>query len=201
MSDRYKTIEGVEYKRCSSCKEYLPMTAEYFSKRSASKDGLAYSCKPCERRTAARSYDKKKQRQKARQRYEENKEVIKERTKKRYEENRDAILAQQKEWRKTQSGKKAMQKADKLRRERIKKQTPGGRDYTREEVIKRDSVFGDCVCQICGQIIDIEAGDLQIDHIIPIAEGGSDTLDNVRCTHKWCNLTRPKDGSDLEAIK
>lgn len=175
------------------------MTSEFYSSRSVSKDGLAYSCKSCERKTAAKSYSNKKQKQKAKERYQENKEVYKERAKERYEENKDSMLAAQKDWRQTPKGKKLTGQASKKRREKIKEQTPGGRDYTREDVILRDSVFGDCMCQICGEIIDINKGELQIDHIKTIASGGSDVLANVRCTHQRCNATRHKDGSDVEA--
>lgn len=197
---RYRTVDGVEEKRCSTCKNYFPMNYDHFSKRSASSDGLAYSCKACERATAAKSYEGRKRKQKAKERYQENRETIIERSKERYQENKEQILEQQKEWRQTKKGKQVMQEADNRRKERIKEQTPGGRDYTREQVIERDSIFGDCICQICGHSIDISGGELHIDHIVSIAEGGSDTFDNVRSTHKTCNLSRPKDGSDLEAI-
>lgn len=197
--DRYKIIDGVEHKLCSTCRNYIPMTKEYFNKRSASKDGLSYSCKKCERETAQKSYKRRQKKQKIKQYYEENREAYIERAKKRYKENKDMILSQQREWRNSDKGKKLMAEAGKRRRYRIKQQTPNGRDYTRQEIIERDSVFGQCICQICGEPIDLEAGELHIDHIIPIAAGGSDTKDNVRCVHKRCNITRPKDGSDLEA--
>lgn len=38
----------------------------------------------------------------------------------------------------------------------------------------------------------------QLDHIIPIVMGGTHTMANVRIICRTCNLTRPKDGSDLE---
>ena len=185
-----------DLKTCSTCKRLLPRDHEHFNRRKASPDGLSYSCKDCQRKAAAASYQKRKEKKHAQLRYLENRDKIIERSKKRYEENREEILEYQREWRQTSKGKKAISKAGKKRRELIAKQTPGGRDYTRQEVIERDSVFGECVCQICGKPIDLESGELQIDHIIPISAGGSDTLDNVRCTHRWCNATRPKDGSD-----
>ena len=84
MDNRYKEEQGTKQKRCSTCKEFFPMDTDHFSKRSASKDGLAYSCKACERKTAAKSYSNKKQKQKAKQRYEENKDLYKQRAKERY---------------------------------------------------------------------------------------------------------------------
>lgn len=196
-SEKYKEINGVKHKRCSTCGEYKPMTE--FSSRNVSPDGLAYSCKTCERATAAKSYTKKKNKRKAKQRYEDNKEVAIERSKKRYQENKETIKVQQANWRQSKSGRKLVNAASARRRTKMIEQTPGGKDYCREDVIRRDSVEGVCICQICGNpILNLEM-DLQIDHIIGIAAGGSDTFDNVRAAHKTCNLQRPKDCKDLEA--
>jgi 5-methylcytosine-specific restriction endonuclease McrA len=192
---KYKTINGVKHKRCSTCGKFVP--EDQFSTRKASPDGLAYSCKTCERATAAKSYERKQQKAKARDRYQANKEDYIERAKARYQENKEDIAAKQKEWRQSKKGKKLVNKASAVRRQRIIDQTPGGRDYVAAEIIERDSVDGVCICQICGEPINIEAGDLQIDHIVGIAAGGSDTKDNVRCAHKLCNIKRPKDCRDL----
>lgn len=194
-SDKYQTINGIKMKRCSTCKQMVPV--ENFSSRKASADGLAYSCKDCERKTAQKSYQKKKQQKKARDRYEEHKEEYKQRAKERYENNKEEALAYQKEWRASAQGKKIVKAATARRAQRIKEQTPEGRDYTREQIIKRDSVDGQCICQICKlPIVDLTS-DLQIDHIVTIAAGGADVASNVRCAHKECNLRRPKDNSDL----
>lgn len=193
-SDKYKTIEGVPHKFCSTCKTFQPV-GEY-SKRNASADGLAYSCKNCERATAQQSYKKKKARKNAAQRYQENAEVYKERAKQRYADDPQAALAYQKEWRQTPKGKEVVKQASARRIERIRVQTPGGRNYTKQEVIAKDSIDGVCMCKICNKpITDLQ--ELQIDHILPIKAGGADVIENVRCTHAGCNLTRPKDGSDL----
>lgn len=55
-------------------------------------------------------------------------------------------------------------------------------------------------CYLCGEEIDLEANrgigqlgwqrGLHLDHVIPIMEGGSDTVDNVRPTHALCNLRK-----------
>lgn len=193
--EKFKTINGVQHKYCSTCKKYVPIVQ--FSSRKASADGLAYSCKPCERKTAKESYERKKKKKEQQKYYQEHKDTYIDRQKKRYEENSEEILAKQKEWRQSDKGRKLVNKATKRRRDRIKDQTPEGAKYCRQDVIDRDTVNGVCICQICGKPITDLNGDLQIDHIVGIAAGGADTLDNVRCTHKLCNLTRPKDGSDL----
>jgi 5-methylcytosine-specific restriction endonuclease McrA len=55
-------------------------------------------------------------------------------------------------------------------------------------------------CHLCGTKIDFMAPrkcgvdgweqGLHIDHLVPIAKGGSDTLDNVRPAHGLCNLNK-----------
>lgn len=196
--DKYRMLDGVQEKLCSTCKKYYPLTEDYYSSRKASKDSFSYSCKACERLTAKRSYERKKKRVNSKSHYEQNKEAYRERAKKRYAEQKDVLLDQQKSWRKTPKGKKIVNESSKRRRQRIKEQTPDGRDYTRFEIIKRDTVDGHCICGICGLPIDLQKDELQVDHIIPILQGGSDVRDNVRCTHRKCNSTRPKDGRDLD---
>lgn len=71
--------------------------------------------------------------------------------------------------------------------------------YSRESIFIRDN----WICQICCHAVnptfyyqdpdpEKSAMSASIDHIILIAEGGSDTYDNVRLAHLRCNLTRSK---------
>lgn len=58
-------------------------------------------------------------------------------------------------------------------------------------------------CALCGGEIDYDADHLDplsfvIDHIIPLARGGTDTLDNVQPAHRHCN--RLKSDTDPEDI-
>ena len=41
-------------------------------------------------------------------------------------------------------------------------------------------------CAICGRKIK-SVSDLAIDHIVPLAEGGVDVIDNYQLAHKACN--------------
>lgn len=41
-------------------------------------------------------------------------------------------------------------------------------------------------CYICHEPIE-KAGDITIDHWMPLSKGGSDTLDNYRLAHDKCN--------------
>ncbi|MFG1794143.1 HNH endonuclease [Nocardia sp. NPDC049149] len=47
-------------------------------------------------------------------------------------------------------------------------------------------------CGICGLDIDytlphLDPGEFVVDHIIPLAKGGSDSLDNCQAAHRACN--------------
>lgn len=47
-------------------------------------------------------------------------------------------------------------------------------------------------CGICGGEIDYNAphldpGEYTVDHIVPLAQGGADTLSNKQAAHRYCN--------------
>ena len=81
---------------------------------------------------------------------------------------------------------------------RTKIDGPEIRDLTRRLLVRRDGRK----CQLCGKELFfgdaaftrkrmVEAGDSPtIDHIIPLSEGGSDGLDNLRLTCPPCNHHR-----------
>lgn len=52
--------------------------------------------------------------------------------------------------------------------------------------------YGWC-CHLCGHVIGSEA-ELHIDHLIPWAEGGRTTLENLRPAHAGCNLAKGAGG-------
>lgn len=206
-SDKLRMVCGQEEKFCGKCSKWIPTTYEgspTFNKRKASPDGLSYNCKQCEVATAKASYERRKKKLQSQKRYKENKEVILERSKEYYQENKETLLAQNKAYR--EAHPEVWRKADKVRRDRIKSVPNDG--YTRAEIIARDSakIVGNDeyaeelmvpICQICMQPI-FDDSLIQIDHIIPISEGGHNTKDNVRVTCKPCNISRPKDGRDLK---
>lgn len=50
-------------------------------------------------------------------------------------------------------------------------------------------------CHICRQPIDyalpyMDPGEFVVDHIVPFARGGSDTIDNKRASHRACNQAK-----------
>ena len=194
--------EQIKMKRCNKGSQCLtgdplqPITN--FSKRSASPDGHTYTCKTCEAASARESYHRRKTKKKQEQYYKENREKRLEYHKEYYQKNKEKKSTYDKEYQKSKRGKKVMKAAHARRRQALKENA--GEPYTRNDVIRKDSVDGILYCQICFEPIE-RLSDLQIDHIKPVAEGGKDEISNVRCAHKTCNLSRPKDGRDLLQIE
>lgn len=56
----------------------------------------------------------------------------------------------------------------------------------RRAVIVRDGLR----CGLCGD--PVSTAELHLDHIVPWAAGGPDTVDNLRVTHARCNMRRPR---------
>lgn len=64
---------------------------------------------------------------------------------------------------------------------------PLGREHrwNRAALIKRDGM----VCALCKEPI-LHMRDLTIDHVVPLARGGTDKLENLRLAHEFCNNQR-----------
>lgn len=56
--------------------------------------------------------------------------------------------------------------------------------HVRRVVTERDGM----VCQLCFGEVTLDA--LQLDHIVPYASGGRETVDNLRVAHASCNARR-----------
>lgn len=92
----------METKKCSNCKEEKPLSE--FSKKSSTKDGLHYRCKPCLSEYSKR-YNKKYNKSKAQPRtkatpeeLEARKQKAREHSKKYYEANKEKVKEQQKKY-------------------------------------------------------------------------------------------------------
>lgn len=59
-------------------------------------------------------------------------------------------------------------------------------DYVdRQEIIDRDKQ----ICHLCGERVE-EVSDIHLDHVIPIARGGSHSASNLAVAHAACNLRK-----------
>lgn len=188
---------GSEYKWCSTKKHWALLSD--FSARKASKDGLSYTCKTCEREVAKASYERRKVTKQAQTRqrayYDKNRDKLLKQSAENYQSNRERRLALGKIYRETHP--EVHRESGKRRRMLLKAAQVDGVRYSRQDIIIRDSVNGVPICQICKTPIT-NINDIQVDHRIPVNQGGLDIPENVRTVHKQCNLLRPKDGRDIE---
>ena len=170
-----------------------------FSKRKASPDGHTYTCKACERERARKNYHQRKKQGRTKE-SKEKQEARKEYYREYYRRNKEKKREYDRQYYHSGKGKEAMRKAHAKRRKKIKPKSE--KDYTRWDVIARDTdEDGILRCWICQEPIE-RATDVQLDHIVPVNDeaGGKDEFDNVAAAHKQCNLSRPKDGRDVEYL-
>ena len=123
-------------------------------------------------------------------RYEASAEKRKAGSKRYYDEHRDERRA----YFRSERGKEVSRAAQLRRKARMLKQTePTSLRWRRADIIERDK----SMCFWCKTVVAPE--DLHIDHVVPIAKGGSDSAENVAVTHRLCNLTRPRKYRDPAA--
>lgn len=51
------------------------------------------------------------------------------------------------------------------------------------------------ICQICQRTAHIL--DCNVDHVVPLAKGGTNGLDNLQLTHIWCNSKKGDDTGNV----
>lgn len=165
-------------------------------------------CQPC--KTALRDYkrsiraaDPEKAKAENRATHLKNREKVLARNKAYRKNNPDKVKEYQDNYRVTHKAEREeyrQSNLDKFRgyaRNRIAWKYGNKRDkYTEQQVLE---TYGSD-CHICSEPIDMKASrkigvkdwkrGLNIDHVIPLAQGGSDTLDNVRPAHALCNLKK-----------
>jgi 5-methylcytosine-specific restriction endonuclease McrA len=104
------------------------------------------------------------------------------------------------EYQKAKHKKYQKENPDKIRefarRRRAKKVSNGFEKYTEAQVLELHGP----TCHLCQQPIDLSLprkigvegwrDSLQIDHVIPLAKGGPDTLANVKPSHARCNIAK-----------
>lgn len=202
-------------KTCPSCKQTKP-ACDFFKNRAA-KSGLSAYCKPCHQyklygppkgRYRVDPAIKKERKKKYQQQWvKNNPEKIKSYQSKYYWTHREQELESNKKYRQENADK------EKARKERYKKANPdyernnrnrrraklmsvASEKYTVQDVLTRYGTD----CHICEEPIDLTASrlagrgnwqkGLHLDHVVSIANGGNDTLDNVKPAHVLCNLRK-----------
>ena len=163
--------------------EYLAYQKEY---RTKNREALL------EQKRLHRLANLEEHRERDRQSYHKRKEKISARKKEYYLKNKEDINRKSREY----FAKNPQKILEYSRRRRATVNNNGFEKYTLQEVL---DLYG-TDCFICGEKIDLNANrlvgkpgwekGLHLDHVIPVSKGGSDTLNNVRPAHGFCNLSK-----------
>lgn len=194
-------------KTCGKCNEMLPFVMFGVDKQKS--DGLSSSCKSCQ--SNSRAANREKTKTYAAKYREENKEKVKAGIAKWREENPEKRRAADAAWREANKDRKRVTNMawraanpDKAKaicaawresnpkkklihnqnRRSIKKAV-GGKLSTGLAHKLYALQKGKCAC--CGQPL---GDDFHLDHIMPLALGGTNTDDNVQLLRKLCNLQK-----------
>ena len=121
-----------------------------------------------------------------------NKKRMSNYTKNWYQENKERITKQQRKYYYANKNKAYARAA----KRRALKYNAIKDNYTPGYII---AIYG-TLCHLCKEEIDLKAPratkykgwerGLQIDHVVPLSKGGSDTLDNLRPAHGLCNISK-----------
>ena len=172
----HKTINGVEMKECSRCKELLPLSE--FRKDGSKWDGLYGFCKKCAKEKDRKSYEKDRE--------GKCKKVLeyKIRTGTRYNP----------QYYKSEKAKRKKMVRDAKRRKSIRNANKKSR-ITKEIIEKVLEIYSG-KCAYCG----CECYDgHHIDHKIPLSKGGGNEIENLALSCPNCNWSK-RDKTDIEFI-
>lgn len=159
--------DGIQ-KKCTQCQEVKPATLEYFHKGGGSY-GLYSACKECKNpQNLARKHTPEGRARTKFQSIHRNKD-----TQRRYDQS--------------ENGKISHSKAQNRRRALLQG-SPS--TYTADEWKALLTFYGNtCLC--CGiKGKDTKIGQLTADHVIPLSQGGTNSIDNIQPLCKPCNLSK-----------
>jgi hypothetical protein len=170
-------MQTIDMKVCKKCDEAKPATLEYFYRNGKS---LRSDCKTC-RNSYVKSWGKA---------------------------NPDKVYAKNKTWKnanfeKVKTANKAWGKANRDKKNvsyqiyRARKLHNGFEKYTNAEIFE---AYG-TNCYLCDMPINLKVSGqsgsnpqwrsgLHIEHFVANVNGGPTTLDNLRPSHAWCNLSK-----------
>lgn len=180
-------------KKCDTLKEPVE-----FYKHKQTRDGYETTCKQCMKETARRWALENPEKNKAKdKRYvARHPERRKETVAKYYQANKEHLNERVKQSRLKNKELYAELGRKHANIRRARKLDNGTEPYTEKQMLDK---YG-YLCHICNEGINFAAPrrvglpgwerGLHIDHLVPLAKGGADTLENVRPSHGLCNLEK-----------
>lgn len=206
-------LEGA--KRCSVCKNTYPLTEEYFGRSKRIKDGFRGQCKKCRRekeylpnkekilKKNKKRYEENKERILAQQNeyynknkeyyqeynskyYKKNKDTIKKQASKYYHDNKESLVKRMRInsaiWWSTPKGKAKRKEYKQVRRAR-EHSAPSSLTAKEWNATLKHFNYS---CAYCLE----ETSELQIEHIIPVSQGGGFTKQNIIPACPSCNMSK-----------
>lgn len=176
-------------KLCTKCKEGKPL--DQFHKQRAQPDGHKSICRTCAKVYKRQWYERNKQivLEQNRQWRHNNKEHLAELVKRWEGENKDRVRQMRARWR----GQSKEQIREYRARYRAALQNASG-DFTVREWIELCEVYGN-VCLCCRR-----AESLEVDHVIPLSRGGSNSIANIQPLCRSCNRKKYTHTTDYREI-
>jgi 5-methylcytosine-specific restriction endonuclease McrA len=182
-------------KACTKCKQ-IKLFADFYV--DSNTKGLRAACKKCCNLAVnkARAKNPSVYRKQNLAYYYKNKEKLNEERRAKWPDVYQANVEQQREKHRRYGQENPHKVREFARRRRARKRMNGSEPYTEAQILK---IHG-TVCHICAGPIDISKPrkigspgwrmSLHIDHVIPLAKGGPDTLANVKPAHAVCNIAK-----------
>ena len=211
--------DSIPQKQCPQCKQFYPLTKDYFRVCKREKNGLTHACRECLKKRDAIYLDnnRDKNKERGKKRYHEKVDEYKAYKKK----NAEKIAQQKRDWRKNNPDKVKKHKHDSNKRHpesrqrrlnkyiirhpetsRLRGRVAAMKRRVKTDMTKRSDLLQmyedqNGRCAYCGiSIYWSIKGDIHVDHIKPVVKGGSNNLENLCLTCADCNYS--KSDNDLE---
>jgi hypothetical protein len=204
---------SIPLKQCPRCKQFYPLTKDYFRVCKREKNGLTHACRKCLKKQDLEYLDRNREKNKAAGKaryhaktieYKKYKEDHKERIKKQKRDYRKAHPEQTKK--NKRDSNKRHPKSSQARVKRYNEKHPEiARLRTRISQMRRRVKMGNFErsdlmamyedqehrCAYCGITLYWSIpNDIHVDHIKPVTKGGTNDIDNLALTCADCNLSK-----------
>ena len=170
-------------KFCATCKECKPATKEFFAPRKSASDGLRGYCRDCGHVMAAKNRIK-------------NKVKLRVKASAYAEKNRDKLRATSTVWNaahrekakaSTQAWRDENRDAVRVHAQNRRARKLGNGGVLSKTIRQKLMVLQKGLCTCCKQPLGVSP---HLDHIMPLALGGSNTDDNIQLLRAGCNASK-----------
>ena len=167
---------AIVLRTCTQCGESKPATLEFFHHQARGLYGLASACKKC--RVAGRA---EYLRAKSKEYHRKNRERVLAQRRLRRKMHGDVLREQEAQWRKAHPGNLSAIWA----RRRAAKHNASGSHTAQDIADQYDRQKGKCFW--CGKRVGEE---YHVDHVVPLAKGGSNGPENLVIACPSCNISK-----------